>query len=585
VPIRLALLRAIAAALGPARTEPEVADAVLDAVATYLDAVAATLWLVTPDGTELELAYQRNAHPDVLSRFARLSVDRDLPGPQVLRTGEPCFISSAEERDARWHDLAGTPSPSQAMVVLPLEAGDRRVGVVSFGFADHREFDREDRVAFMAVADQCAIALDRARLYEAARADADANHLLARISGLIGRSRDWTVLAGEAAEACIEGFVDTCGVYIREGDLVRRVAMASRTYAEFASDIVDHFPTPLSAEAPTAIAIRTGQPVQVPPITPELLAAASPAPGWRERLGEVDIVLGDAWVVPLQDGTRAFGAMLFTPRHGEVLDAGRLQLAHQVAARTAALLHSATVFAQQRATIETLHEVLLPITLPQLDGLEVAASYVPHGEGSDVGGDWWDALVLPDGRLGLTVGDVAGHGVPAAAVMGQLRNALRVHLVGGSGPAAALAGLSRLLAWTHPAAHATAVAAILDNTTGELELAMAGHPPPVLLDVDGGCRLLETTPAPPLGILRSSQPDDDFPTVRTTLPPGAALLLYTDGLVEGRHRDLDTGFAALMAAAELLREGGLQAACDRLVAKLVDLPEDDICLLVIRRAG
>src|SRR5262245_20133748 len=187
----------------------------------------------------------------------------DLPGPWVVTTGEPLFVTSRPELDTRWPKLAGMPSASNAMVVLPLANTGAVIGVISFGFDAAREFDEQDRVAFLAIADQCAIALDRAQLYEAARADAAANELLALVSEAGGGS-DWRHIARRISEVCTEQFVDSCSINVREGVLLRRVAATSRSYPELSTGVVDRFPTPVSSPSPIATALRSGHPVRVP---------------------------------------------------------------------------------------------------------------------------------------------------------------------------------------------------------------------------------------------------------------------------------------------------------------------------------
>jgi GAF domain-containing protein len=577
VPSRLAVVRAVAAALGTARTEHEVGEALLTAVAEHLDAVTASIWLV--EGDDLVLVQSRNANPVTLAHFACTHLDDDLPGPAVVHSGEPLFVSSRPDLDRRWPKLTGMPSASNAMVVLPLANTGAVTGVISCGFDAAREFDEQDRVAFLTIADQCAIALDRAQLYEAARAEAAANELLARVSEAGGGS-DWRHIAHRISEVCTEQFVDSCSITVREGVLLRRVAASSHSYPELA-EAVDRFPTPLSSPSALATAVRTGRPVRVPaPVGPEL-AASMPRAEFRDRIAQVKF--GDSWLIPLFDGPGAFGVMGFGTPVGEVMSPEMVALAERVAERTSALIRSASEFARHRAAVDALHHVLLPAEVPDIPGWEVAACYVPFTASPTVGGDWWDGLVLPDGRVALTVGDVAGHGVPAVAVMGQLRNTLRSHLVAGLDPAETLAELSALLAWTDHDAHATAVAVVADPGTGELVWASAGHPPPLVTSPGGKPRWLDVPAAAPLGALPRDR-RHPYRNHHDQVAPGEALHLYSDGLVEGRWRDIDTGLELLAAAASRDQPGiAVQARCEGLVAELVHAVEDDVCLLVAHR--
>src|SRR5262245_32726762 len=258
---RLAVVRAVAEWLGTARTTDDVGEALLSAMAEHLGAVTASVWLVS--GDDLVLVQARNGDPVTLARFARIPLSDPMPGPEVVHTGEPVFVSSRPQLDGRWPALTGMPSASNALAVLPLANTGSVTGVISFGFEAAREFDGQDRDAFLAIADQCAIALDRAQLYEAARADAAANELLALVSEAGGGS-DWRQIARRVTEVCTEKFVDSCSIIVREGVLLRRVAASSRSYPELVRDVVDRFPIPISSPSAIATAVRTGRPVRVP---------------------------------------------------------------------------------------------------------------------------------------------------------------------------------------------------------------------------------------------------------------------------------------------------------------------------------
>ncbi|MEY2399549.1 MAG: hypothetical protein QOJ00_2723 [Actinomycetota bacterium] len=578
MPHRLALVRAVAASLGSAATVDDVAAATLKAAAEYLDAVTSSVWLVSEDGVFLDLRYQTNAHPDAMAQFGRVPLDADIPGPHVVASGEACFLESTAERDARWPLIAGTPSDSDAMVVLPLEANGRRLGVLSIGFGFPRSFDKEDRVALLAVADQCAIGLDRARLYEAERRQTDAQRLLATISQ-VDTSMDWHAVAHHAVAVCARDEVDFCGLYVREGHLVRRVALASQTHPDVALSLVDRYPTALGSPAPNAAAIRTGEPTVVGSPEDGSITAASPAPGYAAVMEGVET--GAGWVFPLIDRGVAFGSMLFTARAGRAFNDDTTELLRAAAERTAALLASASAFAEQRAAIEALHEVVLPGPVDTVNGFEIAARYVPLAHAGAIGGDWWDALALPDGRAAFAVGDVAGHGVPSAAVMGQLRNALRMSLVSNREPAEALGELSRYLDWMQPTAHCTAVAAVADAVSGRLTWTNAGHPPPLLVAPGAPPVYLDSATAAPLGVIgRHTSP---YAQHAVDVPRGALVVLYTDGLVEGRTRPIDAGMAQLAELVEgIALDQPLDKLADEMLAALVDSPDDDVCLLVVR---
>jgi PAS domain S-box-containing protein len=237
------------------------------------------------------------------------------------------------------------------------------------------------------------------------------------------------------------------------------------------------------------------------------------------------------------------------------------------------------VYQREHTIAETLQRSLLPERLPRIEGLEIAARYLPAGRGAAIGGDWYDALELPDGRVALVVGDVVGHGLRAAAVMGQLRNAFRAYGLAESSPAEVMRRVNRLVMTAEDEVMATVLYLVLDRESGELTFASAGHPPPLVLG-DEEVHFLEGGRAVPIGAVEPVL----FREATATLPPGAALLLYTDGLVERRDEPLEQRLDALAEAAGGA-EDGLEGLCDAVLAGVIgpeSVPSDDVALLAVR---
>ena len=233
---------------------------------------------------------------------------------------------------------------------------------------------------------------------------------------------------------------------------------------------------------------------------------------------------------------------------------------------------------REHRNAETLQRSLLPDRLPTIPGVEFASRYLPGGAGLEVGGDWYDVLTLPHGRLGLTIGDVVGRGLAAAATMGQLRTALRAYAIETDSPAAVVQQLSRLVAEFEAAQMATLTYAVLDPHTRTLSFASAGHPPPLLIGPDGLARYLMEGRSPPLGVSNAAPAEATI-----TFSPGSALVLYTDGLIERRRGSIDESMEALRAAVEGHR-GNLDSLCDDRVLQ-PPRPEstgDDVALLMVR---
>ncbi len=232
------------------------------------------------------------------------------------------------------------------------------------------------------------------------------------------------------------------------------------------------------------------------------------------------------------------------------------------------------LFRRGRAEVNAaraIQRTLLPTSLPLLPGWSVDARYEPAGTGQ-VGGDWYDVLRLADGRLALTIGDVTGHGLATAAAMGQLRNATRAYLLDAAPPAVVLSRVAALARWTLPGQMATMAVALLDPATGEVEYSGAGHLPPLVVRAHGSAAWEPVLGSPLIGLL-AGEPAAG----RTTLAPGDALLLFTDGVIERRRESLRDALARTAEAVGRPVPGDL----DALVARLRDPASDDDATVVL----
>jgi serine phosphatase RsbU (regulator of sigma subunit)/anti-sigma regulatory factor (Ser/Thr protein kinase) len=249
----------------------------------------------------------------------------------------------------------------------------------------------------------------------------------------------------------------------------------------------------------------------------------------------------------------------------------------QRAADRAALAISSRLTERERGLADALQRSLMP-RLPQLPAVSLAGRYLPAAA-ERIGGDWYDAFLLPDGRLGMTIGDVVGRGFHAAAIMGQLRSGLRAYALDGMAPSEVLERLSRLLRQIEPGRTATVVYLVIDPHGDNLTVASAGHPPPLVQDPGGDPHLLDLPGSVPLGATRHVSYDDHY----VELEPGSLLVLYTDGFVERPGEPLEQGLDRL---AETVRDA--DENLERLGDTLVDvlLPEgaeaDDAAVLMAR---
>ncbi|MEW2510350.1 SpoIIE family protein phosphatase [Streptomyces sp. NPDC046870] len=352
---------------------------------------------------------------------------------------------------------------------------------------------------------------------------------------------------------------------------------------------------PLTTDYPAAEVVRTGRAVYLS--SPEAYRDRYPAT-WplARHFGR------RSWAfLPLTAGGRTMGAWMaaftypvaFTPDERAVLTT--------VARMLAQALSRAGAAESARELTEGLQRSMLPSLGPEIPGMRVAARYIPTGGGLQVGGDWYDMIPLPSGRFALVIGDVQGHDVRAAGLMGQLRIALRAYASEGHRPDAVLSRASRFLHGLTDDAGEDALADLrfatclyveADPPTGRLEMARAGHPDPVIRMTDGTVMTRPTAGGLPLGL----DPDADYPTTRFTLEPGETLMLCTDGLIETGGHDMESGWRRLRAILED-HAGDLESLADALVqgvhgpsshhttGPLADRREDDIALLLLGRPG
>jgi PAS domain S-box-containing protein len=247
-----------------------------------------------------------------------------------------------------------------------------------------------------------------------------------------------------------------------------------------------------------------------------------------------------------------------------------------VADRAALAIGNARLYEREHRIVETLQRSLLPARLPRLPGISVSARYLPGG--ADVGGDWYDAIAFEDGRFGLAMGDVVGHGLEAAALMGELRNALRAYALEGQSPGEVVVRLDKLVQQLPGDQMATLLYAVIEPDWGGLRFASAGHPPPLVVTPDGGADFLWDGRSTPLGT-GFSEGEQGV----TSLEDGSTIVLYTDGLVEVRGEPLERGLERLRQAV-MSGPDEPDPLCDHVIDSLLGSQgaRDDVALLALR---
>jgi PAS domain S-box-containing protein len=496
----------------------------------------------------------------------------DLAGRRLAEVTHP---ADAGRDAARWEELLnGRRAGYEVEKRLVASPGARPVPVlVSFSLAGERgDLDADIVAAVLDLRERRRAEREREQLIreQAARAEAEA---VTRRLEAIQRVTDATLaslgldeLLGELAARISEVLSADSVAFVLSDEQGGYVVRA-------ASGVEATVGSPAGADAAAAFAERvlaTGEAVVVDAVaTDEGLDAV--------QLGQpVSSLLG----VPLRADGRMLGALhvgtLFERRFTDE-DASLLQLA---ADRAAMAIQRARLFEREHDIAQRLQRSLLPERLPLLPGISLSACYLPGGAGTQVGGDWYDAIPLPGGRLALVIGDVAGRGIEAASTMGQLRSALRAYALEQVDPGAIA---QRLNAFVHSLNWETMVTLLLvvvDPATSTIRYANAGHPPPLVMSPDGTTRYLEGGRSVPLGAVEAPT----FEEAEEDLEPGATLLLYTDGLVELPGERLDEGFARLAAAAAGASGADLERLCQGVIGDVLGAggSDDDATLLALR---
>ncbi|TFV86928.1 PAS domain-containing protein [Blastococcus sp. CT_GayMR20] len=396
----------------------------------------------------------------------------------------------------------------------------------------------------------------------------DMAELLDRLAGLyVPRLADWAFVT------LLDDYGDVRDFASRHRD------GREEELAEFAALHVLH----LGPGSPSRRSMASSRPVVMNDLSAEDRAAVFTYPGALEAFERISGA--HVLTVPMVARRRTLGAIaLIRDGDRQAFGSDDVGLASDLAARAALAIDNVRLYQREHTVADTLQRSLLP-ELPEVPGIESAAHYVSASSAADVGGDFYDLLALPDGSVGVVVGDVVGHDVAAAAAMGHLRGLLRACLwdAEDADPGTVLARVDRLVQGLRVASLATmvyarAVRPVRDGAPWELHIANAGHPPMLLRTPDGSVRILSEITGMLVGVDASTHRE----SVVLPVPDGSTLLAYTDGLVERPGRDLDQGIHALC---ERVRKAPVDAGpgelCDAAVSGALD-HRDDVALIAVR---
>jgi GAF domain-containing protein/anti-sigma regulatory factor (Ser/Thr protein kinase) len=566
---RVERVKAVSEAMNPGLGVDEVAAAILAEAAEALGAAAGGLGVVTPDGRNFEFMSKIGA---VEGTAERVPVETRGPNTDAFRTGKLVRIERAED----WRRRYPKGSPllgefAEAVLGVPISAAGRRIGAIGLRFDRERSFSPDELRFVGALAAEAGEALERARLFEAEQRALRRAARLQDVTARLSRAVTTEDAARAILRAATAGVGGEAAVIALAEDEGRSLRVIPGQMSRGTLRLRPPFDLPVTDHGALAQVYRSGRTQWV-----ESEAA------WSERFGEDLEPLRDLgtcmYAVPIVSRGEPIGALaVFFRDDSPEPSSGDAELIRSFAQQAGVALERARTYEVEHEAAVTLQRNLMPEQLAPEPGVEVVGRYLPATRGVHVGGDWYDLVDRPDGTVALAVGDIAGHGLPAAAAMGQVRSAWRALALSSSDPASILGSLDRFAAGVEGAFFSTILTMLFDPSTNELRYASAGHPPALVIEADRSSRFLEGGRSVPLGL----QFDVPRPQALEILSAGAVLVLYTDGLIERRDEPLDEGLRRLGSIGTRSVGAPLAEVADRLLELVAEDRHDDVALLVV----
>ncbi|MFZ0249010.1 MAG: SpoIIE family protein phosphatase [Acidimicrobiales bacterium] len=577
-------LHQLSSALAAATTPGDVAHAAISGGRRALGAQSAVVRI--PAAGERSLAcLASSGHPALLSRtmvpiqgsHAGACFTRGLTVMAAIAADGRVGENVETEVVARvLHEL---PKPA-TIVSEPLIGSAGPLGVLSLAFVGQPEPSEPDLRFLSTLAGLTAQALERAQVFEHEREalrDAEAGRerlsLLSEVTRLLSSSLEPTTVIRRTMSLVEGRLADSCTVQV-PGDHglvrldVREPGPTSLHRAGAGGDGRDVLP--FDSDAPAAVAFRTGR-TQLAPLS-------------EGEEGDDQPGVSTALSVPLTAIGEVIGVMTFVDGPGRAFEADDVSLATEVASRAGVALSNATRFQREHVVADVLQRAVLPDSLPDVEGLLFDAEYRAGVAGTYAGGDWYDVFELNDDCVFFSVGDVMGKGAPAAALMGQVRSAIRAYAVSGQSPTEVLSSLDRLFDTLIEDRVVTAVVGTISPSTGRVVLSNAGHPPPLVVRADGGATFcpMQRTLLIAAGLSGSPRPRDEV-----VLDRGDSLIMYSDGLIERRGEVITHGMERLANTATVVARAGWPDHPAVTFASMLSVEErtDDVVVLCLNYTG
>ena len=575
---RLTRLARVAGELQAVNTIGGLTNVVVSHMAEAAGSTTASLSVLVDDHTLALMGLTRGTS-DASAKYASYPVDDQTPAGTAVLTRQSLLLSGRSAITERYPDLELAAPGERSMLCLPLVIGERPVGVATLSFPGVVELDGTELDFFSVMADTCAQALERIRVQQRAAEQHAKLSFLVEASEELASSLDYESTLKQVAWLAVPDLADWCSISLEQDGVLRTLAVAHNDPAKvaLAKSFQERYPSDPDSGNGAYQVLRTGESLLVPEVTEEMLAEAAMDAEQLELIRELN--LHSALTVPLKARGRIFGVITWVNgEDGRRFGPDDLAFGEDLARRAAIAIDNALLHSELRQVADRLQEAVLPPALPAIEGWQLGASYSSAGRVS-VGGDFYDAIQVGDGRLAMVIGDVMGRGVAAAAAMSQIRAAVRAFAAVNPDPQTLLERLDTFYDRFPSEQLVTLLYALADPARDQVVLSCAGHPAPLVIDANGGAHSVAAARGRLLGVGRAKRS-----VVTVPLLPGETLLMFTDGLIERRDEDPQESEQRLVDMCEALRPEASSAGLDKLVAEMRDpTRDDDVAVLAARR--
>jgi serine/threonine-protein kinase RsbW len=579
---------------GASGTAEDIVPKMLAILAESMEFEFATAWRWDSESDRLHCEHVWRGNSDECDALVAACTGMSVAAGEglaglVASSNEPVWLTDLAQAPHLGRHQAIVSDGMHSGFIFPIRTRDRLVGVIELLTKARRRPDGPFVEAVAVVGaklgefiERLDLEAERTELLVQLKRSQRQQDFLLQANQALAEARDFHDAVQRLAAVAVPALGDICLIDVVDstGRLARLAARHTDPRFRALTDELGRHPPDISGSHPAARAVRTVQSQWATDMSDEFLRGTTQG----DRHYQLTRLLNfESYVsVPLLAGGETLGALtLVTAGSGRRYEQEDLWLSEDLADQVASVIQRARAFEEQSNIAHLLQNSLLPSGLDQIDGIDAAARYVPSSRVAEVGGDFYDVVDLSDNRVALVIGDVEGHDMTAATVMGQLRSAVRAYLLLAADPGRVLSLLDDYALAQPTQRLATACITILDTKTGNVVIASAGHPPPFVVSGPGGAAPVAVKPGPPLGIGGGRFANEHF-----DLPPMASLALYTDGLIEDGRPDAEL---RAQRFADTLNDHW-SADCGTLADAIIGSPQDsqvvdDVAVLVVKWTG